>query len=54
MDSGGIWGGKHLTAHHNLFAHWQYSRTPRFDGIRNSPIENVDYCNNVIYNWGGK
>ena len=49
---GGIWGGKHLSAHHNLFAHCN-SRTPRFDGIRNSPIENVDYCNNVIYNWGG-
>ncbi len=49
---GGIWGGKHLTAHHNLFAHCN-SRTPRFDGIRNSTIENVDYCNNVIYNWGG-
>ncbi len=49
---GGIWGGKHLSAHHNLFAHCN-SRTPRFDGIRNSPIENVDFCNNVIYNWGG-
>ena len=48
---GGIWGGKHLSAHHNLFAHCN-SRTPRFDGIRNSPIENVDYRNNVIYNWG--
>lgn len=49
---GGIWGGKHLSAHHNLFAHCN-SRTPRFDGIRNSTMENVDYCNNVIYNWGG-
>jgi len=49
---GGIWGGKHLSAHHNLFAHCN-SRTPRFDGIRNSATENVDYCNNVIYNWGG-
>lgn len=48
---GGIWGGKHATFHHNLFAHCN-SRTPRFDGIRNSPIENVDYRNNVIYNWG--
>jgi pectate lyase len=48
---GGIWGGKHLSAHHNLFAHCN-SRTPRFDGIRNSPVENVDYRNNVIYNWG--
>src|SRR2546423_1879762 len=49
---GGIWGGKHLSAHHNLFAHCA-NRTPRFDGIRNSPLENVDYRNNVIYNWGG-
>lgn len=48
---GGIWGGKHLSAHHNLFAHCT-SRTPRFDGIRNSPLENVDFRNNVIYNWG--
>lgn len=48
---GAIWGGKHLSAHHNLFADCN-SRNPRFDGIRNSPIENVDYRNNVIYNWG--
>jgi len=48
---GGIWGGRHLTAHHNLFAHCN-NRTPRFDGIRNAPEENVDFCNNVIYNWG--
>jgi hypothetical protein len=48
---GGIWGGRHLTAHHNLFAHCA-NRNPRFDGLRNSPEENVDYRNNVIYNWG--
>lgn len=48
---GGIWGGRHLSAHHNLLAHCN-SRTPRFDGIRNAPEENVDYRNNVIYNWG--
>ena len=48
---GGIWGGKHLSAHHNLFAHCN-SRTPRFDGIRNIPEENCDFRNNVIYNWG--
>ncbi|HUP10899.1 MAG TPA: hypothetical protein VM187_01760 [Niastella sp.] len=49
---GGIWGGKHTSAHHNLFAHCN-SRNPRFDGIRNIPDENVDFRNNVIYNWGG-
>jgi pectate lyase len=49
---GGIWGGKHLTAHHNLFAHCN-NRTPRFFGIRQTQTEFVDYCNNVIYNWGG-
>lgn len=48
---GAIWGGKHLSAHHNLFAHCN-SRTPRFDGIRNIPEENCDFRNNVIYNWG--
>jgi hypothetical protein len=48
---GGIWGGMHASFHHNLFAHCN-SRTPRFDGVRNSPVENVDYRNNVIYNWG--
>lgn len=49
---GAIWGGKHLSAHHNLFAHCN-NRNPRFDGIRNAKEENVDYRNNVIYNWGG-
>ena len=48
---GGIWGGKHFTAHHNLLAHCN-NRTPRFDGIRNAPEENVDFRNNVLYNWG--
>jgi len=48
---GGIWGGRHLSAHHNLFAHCN-SRTPRFDGIRNISEENCDFRNNVIYNWG--
>lgn len=48
---GAIWGGAHLTAHHNLFAHCK-SRTPRFNGIRSTPDELVDFRNNVIYNWG--
>ncbi len=49
---GAIWGGFHSSFHHNLFAHCN-NRTPRFDGIRNTPEENCDYRNNVIYNWGG-
>ncbi|MCR6722363.1 MAG: pectate lyase [Chitinophagaceae bacterium] len=50
---GGIWGGKNLSAHHNLFAHCK-SRNPRFNGARTfSKTERVDYVNNAIYNWGG-
>lgn len=48
---GAIWGGRHLTAHHNLFAHC-ISRNPRFAGIRSSSAELVEFANNVIYNWG--
>ncbi|MEP6676593.1 MAG: pectate lyase [Ferruginibacter sp.] len=48
---GGIWGGRHFSAHHNLLSGCN-SRTPRFDGIRNAPEENADLRNNVIYNWG--
>ncbi|MBC7904040.1 MAG: pectate lyase [Gemmatimonadaceae bacterium] len=50
---GGIWGGTHLSAHHNLFAHCN-SRNPRFNGVRLGATEElVDFQNNVIYNWGG-
>lgn len=49
---GGIWGGRHLTAHHNLFAHC-VSRNPRFNGARLGASEElVDFRNNIIYNWG--
>lgn len=48
---GGIWGGSHLSAHHNLFAHC-VSRNPRFNGARlGAGDEFVDFTNNVIYNW---
>lgn len=50
---GGIWGGEHLSAHHNLFAHCN-NRNPRFNGARlGAKGEFVDYRNNVVYNWGG-
>jgi pectate lyase len=43
---GGIWGDKHSTYHHNLFAH-NAARNPRLtSGIK------VDFRNNVLYNWG--
>jgi len=48
---GGIWGGKHLSGHHNLFAHCN-SRNPRFNGNRQGIEEFVDFRNNVIYDWG--
>ncbi|HEY1115325.1 MAG TPA: pectinesterase family protein [Chitinophagaceae bacterium] len=53
---GGIWGAKRGSMHHNLIAHAR-NRTPRFAGISTyTPntvgVENVDFRNNVIYNWG--
>lgn len=49
---GGIWGGPNMSAHHNLFAHC-ISRNPRFNGTRlGARTDFVDFCNNVIYNWG--
>ncbi|SMF20000.1 Pectate lyase [Alteromonadaceae bacterium Bs31] len=43
----GIWGSPYSTHHHNLIAH-NVSRSIRFA----SGAGNVDYRNNVIYNWG--
>jgi pectin methylesterase-like acyl-CoA thioesterase len=53
---GGIWGGRKTSAHHNLIVHC-VGRNPRFAGSRSlSPFtpgqENLDFRNNVIYNWG--
>lgn len=48
---GGIWGGENASFHHNLLAHHS-SRNPRFSGGSTSPCINVDFRNNVIYNWG--
>ena len=57
---GGIWGGRNVTFHHNLFAH-NNSRNPRFDHpaiysgkdllTRRGTVE---FYNNVVYNWGMK
>ncbi len=47
---GGIWGGENVSFHHNLLAHHS-SRNPRFDGS-NALCINMDFRNNVIYNWG--
>ena len=58
---GGIWGGRNASFHHNLLAH-NDSRNARIDhpqiyfGDGGDYLEthrgNVDYRNNVIYNWG--
>lgn len=52
---GGIWGGINASFHHNLLAHHD-SRNPRFDHQALYPAGvargNVDYRNNVVYNWG--
>ena len=57
---GGIWGGRNVTFHHNLFAH-NKSRNPRFDHPRIYSGQElltgrgtVDFTNNVVYNWGMK
>lgn len=48
---GGIWGGLNATFHHNLLASHS-SRNPRFSSVEGT--KNVDYRNNVVYNWGYK
>ena len=57
---GGIWGGRNVSFHHNLFAH-NSSRNPRFDHPnlywQNDMLKyrgTVDFVNNVVYNWGAK
>ncbi|MCD6287478.1 MAG: pectate lyase [Candidatus Hydrogenedentes bacterium] len=45
---GGIIGSRSQTFHHNLYAHHS-SRSPKVTGRRHCE---VDFRNNVIYNWG--
>lgn len=50
----GIFGGRNSSYLFNLIAH-HTSRTPRFNGTRyNSQTfgDSLEFCNNVIYNWG--
>ena len=52
-SAGGILGGNNMSFHHNVYAH-HYTRNPRFSGSRNTntpSTENVDFRNNLIYNW---
>ncbi|GAA0880408.1 pectate lyase [Algoriphagus jejuensis] len=44
---GGIWGSNYSTYHHNLIASHS-NRNPRFA----SGGGNIDYRNNVVFNWG--
>ncbi len=57
---GGIWGGRNVSFHHNLFAH-NKSRNPRFDHPRiyskSDLLTNrgtVEFSNNLVYNWNIK
>jgi uncharacterized protein YjdB len=58
---GAVWGGKNISYHHNLMAHFT-QRCPFFDhpGLYNTQeqFDNfrgvVDFRNNVVYNWQDK
>jgi formylglycine-generating enzyme required for sulfatase activity/pectate lyase len=40
-----------ITFHHNLYAH-NADRNPKMESIANLPGLLLDFCNNVIYDWG--
>lgn len=57
---GGIWGGRNVSFHHNLFVS-NNSRNPRFDHPAIyygqellTGRGTVDFVNNVVFNWGMK
>ena len=44
--------GGGFSIHHSVYAH-NNSRNPRPGGYDNSPGLLLDFCNNVVYDWGG-
>ncbi|ULL16215.1 hypothetical protein DVH26_18250 [Paenibacillus sp. H1-7] len=50
---GGLWGAGNNTYHHNILVH-NSSRNPRFKGRTEEDKRNLDYRNNVVYNWNYK
>lgn len=52
------WGGEHSSMHHSLITN-SHSRSPRFNGVRNTSTNPGDhdqyvdseFANNVVYNW---
>lgn len=47
---GASWGGQNTSYHHNLFAH-AAGRNPSIAGGDHDHTINMDYRNNVVYNW---
>ncbi|MDQ1913675.1 Ig-like domain-containing protein [Paenibacillus sp. GD4] len=50
---GGLWGAGNNSYHHNILVH-NSSRNPRFKGRTEEDKRNMDYRNNIVYNWNYK